>query len=45
MTRGAAVTIHPRVAARLREAGFERIDMTSVDDETVTAHIRAFLEA
>ena len=45
VTRGAAVTIHPRVAARLREAGFERIDMTSVDDETVTAHIRAFLEA
>lgn len=42
-TRGTAVTIHPRVAARLREAGFETIEMTSTDDEAVCERIRPHL--
>lgn len=37
--RGAAVTIHPRVAARLEEAGFETIIMTTTDDASVQTHI------
>ena len=32
---GAAVTIHPRCADRLREAGFTRIEIVGTDDERV----------
>ncbi|MGN1209935.1 MAG: uroporphyrinogen-III synthase [Duodenibacillus sp.] len=35
LTRGTAVTIHPRCAARLAEAGFMSIDITGARDEQV----------
>lgn len=41
---GAALTIHPRVSARLAEAGFARIEVTSPDDSAVELHIRGMLE-
>lgn len=40
---GAAVTIHPRCADRLREAGFVHVEITGTLDETVREHIRANL--
>lgn len=44
VTKGAALTIHPRVAARLQEAGFRIIEMTATDDEVVAAHVRELLD-
>lgn len=37
--RGVAVTIHPRCAERLREAGFKRVEITGTLDERVREHI------
>lgn len=42
LTRGAAVTIHPRVEARLREAGFANIRLTGANEDEV---YRSLLEA
>ena len=36
---GAAVTIHPRCAERLREAGFVHVEITGTLDERVREHI------
>ncbi len=44
LTAGCALTIHPRIVGRLREAGFTRIEMTDPEDACVVAHIRAHLE-
>lgn len=38
---GRAITIHPRCADRLREAGFKHVEITGVADETVRQHILA----
>lgn len=43
LTRGVAVTLHPRIVRRLQEAGFTHIEVTSTDDATVASHIRANL--
>ena len=43
VTRGVAVTLHPRIVRRLQEAGFSHIEVTSTDDESVIAHIKANL--
>ena len=40
ITRGKALTIHPRVESRLREAGFQSIELTSPDENEVIARIR-----
>lgn len=42
-TRGAAVTIHPRCADRLREAGFSRIEIVGTDDERVKNAVKQCL--
>lgn len=39
LASGCAVTIHPRVAARLAEVGYQRIELSEPDDETVRACI------
>ena len=36
---GAAVTVHPRCAERLREAGFVHVEITGTRDERVREHI------
>ena len=41
LVNGVAVTIHPRVTARLKEAGFTKIEIAGVDDENVAAVVRA----
>lgn len=41
--RGVAVTIHPRCAERLREAGFQSVDITGTDDAQVTACVKRHL--
>jgi uroporphyrinogen-III synthase len=43
LVRGVAVTIHPRCAERLREAGFECVDITGADDELVAACVKRHL--
>ena len=43
MVRGTAITIHPRCANRLKEAGFLHVEITGTDDERVREHIRANL--
>lgn len=43
LTKGTAITLHPRIVDRLKEAGFTHIEVTSTDDEAVVAHIRANL--
>ncbi|WP_443743840.1 uroporphyrinogen-III synthase [Sutterella sp.] len=43
ITSGVAVTIHPRIVARLGEAGFTKIELTEPEDESVRAHILAHL--
>ena len=45
ITRGKALTIHPRVESRLREAGFQSIELTSPDENEVIARIRESLAA
>lgn len=45
ITRGKALTIHPRVVSRLREAGFQSIELTSPDENEVIARIRESLAA
>ncbi len=40
---GAAVTIHPRCAQMLREAGFVHVEITGTQDEAVREHIVANL--
>lgn len=42
--RGSAVTIHPRCADRLREAGFSRIEIVGTDDERVRQAVMKCLE-
>ena len=44
MLHGSALTIHPRCADRLYEAGFTHVEITSADDEAVRAHIAANLK-
>ena len=44
LARGVAVTIHPRVHARLEEAGFHRIELAGTEDEEVRRHILAHLQ-
>lgn len=43
LTNGVALTIHPRITARLKEAGFSRFEVCSTDDEslvkTIAQHI------
>ena len=41
--RGIAVTIHPRCAERLREAGFTHVDITGTDDSRVVQCVKAHL--
>lgn len=41
--QGAAITIHPRCANRLREAGFPHVEITGTDDNRVREHIVANL--
>ena len=41
LVNGVAVTIHPRVTKRLKEAGFTKIEIAGVDDENVAAVVRA----
>lgn len=41
LVNGVAVTIHPRVTVRLREAGFTKIEIAGVDDENVADVVRA----
>ncbi len=41
--QGAAITIHPRCADRLREAGFVHVEITGTDDERVREHVCANL--
>lgn len=36
---GVAITIHPRCADRLREAGFLHVEITGTDDERVREHV------
>lgn len=43
MLQGAAITIHPRCAARLHEAGFAHVEITGTDDARVREHICANL--
>ena len=43
MVRGTAITIHPRCANRLKEAGFLHVEITGTDDERVREHIWANL--
>ena len=43
--QGTALTIHPRCADRLHEAGFARVEITSADDQAVREHITANLAA
>ncbi|MDO5531533.1 uroporphyrinogen-III synthase [Sutterella sp.] len=45
LTRGVAVTIHPRVMARLKEAGFRHVEITETGDQDVRAHVLANLRA
>ncbi|MCF0253111.1 MAG: uroporphyrinogen-III synthase [Duodenibacillus sp.] len=45
LRRGWAVTIHPRCAARLRDEGFEHVEITGADDEKAAACIAAHLAA
>lgn len=40
LVNGHAIAIHPRVANRLREAGFESIQIAGVEDEQVSAIVR-----
>lgn len=44
LTRGVALTIHPRVVSRLEEAGFTAIDITSPSEGEVMNHIRSRLK-
>ena len=41
LVNGVAVTIHPRVTERRKEAGFTKIEIAGVDDENVAAVVRA----
>lgn len=43
LVRGTAVTIHPRCADRLKEAGFVQVEITGTDDERVKERILANL--
>ena len=42
-TRGTAITIHPRCAARLAEAGFQSIDITGAEDDQVRSVVMKHL--
>jgi hypothetical protein len=41
--RGVAITIHPRCAERLKEAGFSHVDITGTDDSRVVQSVKANL--
>jgi len=41
--RGVAITIHPRCAERLKEAGFSHVDITGTDDSRVIQSVKANL--
>lgn len=45
LVSGRAITIHPRCADRLKEAGFEHVEITAADDERVREHILANLKS
>lgn len=44
LASGTALTIHPRCAKRLAEAGFREIELTEADDDAVRAHVLKHLE-
>lgn len=43
LVRGVAVTIHPRVQDRLREAGFRQTELAGTDNDEVRRHVLAHL--
>lgn len=45
LASGTALTIHPRCARRLEEAGFREIELTEADDDVVRTHVLAHLTA
>lgn len=45
ITRGTALTIHPRVVSRLEEAGFTDIELTATDETEVVSRILDRLKA
>lgn len=44
IVKGWALTIHPRVVERLKEAGFSNVEVTSAEDSTVARRILEIIE-
>lgn len=43
LVKGVAITLHPRIKNRLREAGFSRMEVCDTDDETVCRAIKKYM--